>query len=71
MLNYKDVTQKARLVNSDAIASKLISMNASFVGEDHQHDIYFRVQNGKLKFRHGTLGTLITHYERIAIGPLE
>ena len=71
MLNYKDVTQKARLANADVIASALIAMGASFVGEDHQYDIYFQVQNGKLKFRHGTLGTLITHYERIAVGPLE
>ncbi|MHA8090074.1 class IV adenylate cyclase [Aquirufa antheringensis] len=65
------MTQKARLANADVIASVLIAMGASFVGEDHQHDIYFQVQNGKLKFRHGTLGTLITHYERIAVGPLE
>lgn len=71
MLNYKDVTQKARLANADAIASALIAMGASFVGEDHQYDIYFQVQTGKLKFRHGTLSTLITHYERIAVGPWE
>ena len=71
MLNYKDVTQKARLANPDATASTLIAMGASFVGEDCQHDIYFRVQNGKLKYRQGTLGDLITHYERIAVGPLE
>lgn len=71
MLNYKDVTQKARLANADVIASVLIAMGASFVGEDHQHDIYFQVQNGKLKFRQGTLSNLITHYERIAVGPLE
>jgi adenylate cyclase, class 2 len=71
MLNYKDVTQKARLANADVIASALIAMGASFVGEDRQHDIYFRVQKGKLKYRQGTLGTLITHYERIAVGPLE
>jgi predicted adenylyl cyclase CyaB len=71
MLNYKDVTQKARLANADVIASALIAMGASFVGEDHQHDIYFQVQNGKLKFRQGTLSTLITHYERIIVGPLE
>lgn len=71
MLNYKDVTQKARLANPDATASTLIAMGASFVGEDRQQDIYFRVQNGKLKYRQGTLGDLITHYERIAVGPLE
>ena len=56
MLNYKDVTQKARLANPDATLSTLIAMGASFVGEDRQHDIYFRVQNGKLKYRQGTLG---------------
>lgn len=71
MLNYKDVTQKARLSDADAIASTLLAMGALFVGEDHQHDTYFRVQNGKLKYRKGTRGTLITHYERIAVGPLE
>ena len=71
MLPYKDFTLKAHLANAEAIASTLLAMGASFVGEDHQHDTYFRAQNGKLKFRHGTLGTLITHYERIAVGSLE
>jgi adenylate cyclase, class 2 len=71
MLNYKDVTQKARLANADVIASALITMGAIFVGEDHQQDTYFRVQNGKLKYRRGTLGALITHYERIVLGSLE
>ncbi len=71
MLNYKDVTQKAQVNNADELATKIRAIGATFTGEDHQHDTYFRTLKGKLKYRKGTLGTLITHYERIAVGPLE
>lgn len=65
MLNYQDVTLKARVSNVEQIEVRLVDVGACYIGEDHQHDIYFTCTVGKLKFRNGTLGTLITHYERI------
>ncbi len=64
MLNYQDVTLKARVSNTRLLEAQLQAIGAKFIGEDHQHDIYFTCTAGKLKFRKGTLGTLITHYER-------
>ena len=64
MLNYQDVTLKARVSNIGSMEARLVDLGAIYIGEDHQHDFYFTCSKGKLKFRKGTLGTLITHYER-------
>ena len=71
MLNYKDFTLKACLKNRIIVEQKLLDLGAIFQGEDYQQDYYFRVSNGKLKYRKGTLGTLITHYERFSIDKIE
>ncbi|MFZ5972042.1 MAG: CYTH domain-containing protein [Bacteroidota bacterium] len=64
MIDYKDYTIKAKIRNIEPLEKILISMNASFVGLDNQTDYYFETDKGKLKYRHGTLENLITHYER-------
>lgn len=71
MLNYKDFTLKARLKNRKLVEQKLHDFGAIFQGEDYQQDFYFRVPYGKLKYRKGTLGNLITHYERFSIDNIE
>jgi predicted adenylyl cyclase CyaB len=71
MLNYQDVTLKARVSNTRILEVQLEAIGAKFIGEDHQHDIYFTCTVGKLKFRKGTLGTLITHYERTRMDKAE
>lgn len=71
MLNYKDFTLKARLKNRKIVEQKLLAFGAIFQGEDDHQDFYFRVPYGKLKYRKGTLGNLITHYERFSIDNIE
>ena len=71
MLNYQDVTLKARVSNVGQMGVQLADLGAMFIGEDQQHDTYFTCTVGKLKFRKGTLGTLITHYERIGMDSAE
>lgn len=71
MLNYQDVTLKARVSNVEQMGVRLADLGAMFIGEDRQHDTYFTCTVGKLKFRKGALGTLITHYERIGMDGAE
>lgn len=71
MLNYQDVTLKARVSNVEQMGVRIADLGAMFIGEDRQHDTYFTCTVGKLKFRKGTLGTLITHYERIGMDSAE
>lgn len=63
-LNYKDITLKARCGSHDFAEARLHSLAATFVGKDQQTDEYFYVDIGKLKWRHGNIENLITHYER-------
>lgn len=71
MVNYKDFTLKAHLRDRTSVEQKLLEFGAEFRGVDDQQDIYFKVLNGKLKYRKGTLGTLITHYERFSMDNIE
>ena len=71
MLNYQDVTLKARISNVPLLEAHLQAIGARYIGEDQQQDYYFTCSMGKLKYRKGTMGTLITHYERIQLGNAE
>ncbi len=71
MLNYLDFTLKARLLNKQLVEQNLIELGAHFLGIDKQHDFYFQTDKGKLKYRKGTLGTLVTHYERFLVDNCE
>ena len=64
-LNYKDFTVKAKLKDIESIESILTDIDAKYIGLDLQTDHYFEIQKGKLKWRHGTIENLITHYERV------
>ncbi|MEL6535753.1 MAG: CYTH domain-containing protein [Bacteroidota bacterium] len=63
-LRYQDVTLKAQLYELLSVENKLRAMNARFAGVDVQTDTYYEVDRGKLKWRQGTVESLITHYER-------
>jgi adenylate cyclase, class 2 len=71
LLNYKDYTIKARLRDPGQAEEILMSLNARFVGLDLQTDYYFATDKGKLKYRHGTIENLITHYERQVVEGIE
>ena len=65
MLPYKDFTQKAVLKDVERMRKLILSLEFQFLGEEFQHDFYFKVVRGKLKYRKGSAKNLITHYERI------
>ncbi len=55
---------KARCDEPDRIRSILQSENARFVGEDHQVDTYFVVEEGRLKLREGEIENSLIYYNR-------
>lgn len=61
---HLNVEIKARCNNSLKIKELLFSKNARFIGEDHQIDTYFQVENGRLKLREGTIENALIFYER-------
>lgn len=70
-MSYVDFTLKAVVDSQPIIEKKLQDIGANFIAEDFQHDFYFKVPKGKLKYRKSTIRSLITHYERIKIGEIE
>lgn len=55
---------KARLANADEAESRLLKLNPTFIGEDHQIDTYFQVPKGRLKLREGNIENALIFYER-------
>lgn len=55
---------KARCKNPASIKKILISQQADFKGVDHQVDTYFKVPNGRMKFREGNIENSLIHYDR-------
>ncbi|MBN2013036.1 class IV adenylate cyclase [candidate division KSB1 bacterium] len=55
---------KAKTNQPVKIVEILQAHNAVFKGEDHQVDTYFRVPNGRLKLREGTIEQYLIHYHR-------
>jgi adenylate cyclase class IV len=48
MFNYQDVTLKARVSTIWDMEARVVDLGAIFIGEDHQHDIYFTCAIGNL-----------------------
>lgn len=55
---------KARCNNHEHIRKVLKSHHARYEGTDHQTDIYFRVNNGRLKLRKGNIENALIYYSR-------
>lgn len=64
MSNIINVEIKARCHNPENLFKKLLSLNADFIGEDHQIDTYFNVPNGRLKLREGNIENSLIYYKR-------
>ncbi|MDO8558382.1 MAG: class IV adenylate cyclase [bacterium] len=63
-MSHLNVEIKARCSDSERIRQILISKNADFHGKDHQIDMYFNVQRGRLKLREGDIENYLIYYER-------
>lgn len=55
---------KARSNQQGKIRKILQEKQAVFEGTDHQIDTYFKVNNGRMKLREGTIEHNLIHYER-------
>ena len=55
---------KARCKNPVSIKEILKYRHANFKGIDHQIDTYFKVPNGRMKFREGNIENSLIHYDR-------
>jgi predicted adenylyl cyclase CyaB len=55
---------KARCTDPGRVRCVLRSRNARIAGTDHQIDTYFRVQEGRLKLREGTIENALIYYQR-------
>jgi predicted adenylyl cyclase CyaB len=55
---------KARVEDLQSLERKLQELKPVFKGEDHQVDIYFKVNSGRLKLREGDIENALIYYER-------
>lgn len=56
---------KAHCSNPEKIEELLLANNASFKGQDHQIDTYFKVSKGRLKLREGSIENTLIFYDRV------
>ena len=59
-----NVEIKARCADHDVVRAALQHLGSRKVGLDRQIDTYFRVPNGRLKLREGTIENSLIHYDR-------
>jgi adenylate cyclase class 2 len=55
---------KARCEDIEKLHGLLMAAGASYRGEDHQRDTYFRCGQGRLKLRQGNIENALIHYQR-------
>jgi predicted adenylyl cyclase CyaB len=63
-MNIKNFEFKARVDNIENYENKLLSLNPTFRGLDHQIDTYFNVSKGRLKLREGNIENALINYDR-------
>lgn len=63
-MSILNIEIKARCENPDHIRTILNKHNADFKGTDHQIDTYFKVPEGRLKLRRGTIENNLIFYKR-------
>jgi adenylate cyclase, class 2 len=64
-MQHLNIEIKARCADPLSIQAILQAQNARFIGTDHQIDTYFKVENGRLKLREGTIENSLIHYNRV------
>ncbi len=63
-MSYLNVEIKAKCLDSSFVRNCLLAKEANFIGLDEQTDTYFKVPNGRLKLREGTIENNLIYYER-------
>lgn len=63
-MKHLNIEIKAKSDNHEKIREILNVRNAECKGIDHQIDTYFKVNNGRLKLREGTIENYLIYYQR-------
>ncbi len=63
-MTHLNIEFKARALNIANLEEKLRSLDARFIGEDHQKDTYYNVPKGRLKLREGNIENALIWYQR-------
>jgi predicted adenylyl cyclase CyaB len=63
-MTHVNIEIKAKCPDQETIRGILKSLNAKFVGLDHQIDTYFNANKGRLKLREGDIENSLIYYER-------
>lgn len=63
-MNILNIEIKVKYEHPEKIEKILIENHARFIGEDHQIDTYFQVDEGKLKLREGNIENSLILYIR-------
>jgi len=63
-MNIKNFEFKAKVESLAPYENKLLSLNPTFTGTDHQIDTYFNATKGRLKLRQGNIENALIQYER-------
>ena len=64
IMNIKNFEFKAKVDSLEKYENKLLSLNPTYQGLDHQIDTYFNVQKGRLKLREGNIENSLINYDR-------
>jgi len=63
-MGHINIEIKAKCTDQEKIREILKSQGADYKGTDHQIDTYFKVDNGRLKLREGSIENYLIFYER-------
>src|SRR6218665_1693435 len=63
-MKIKNFEFKAKVSAIEPFESKLLSLNPTFQGIDHQIDTYFNATIGRLKLREGNIENSLINYDR-------
>jgi predicted adenylyl cyclase CyaB len=63
-MNIKNFEFKAKVDDTEKYENKLLALNPTFHGIDHQIDTYFNAQHGRLKLREGNIENSLINYDR-------
>ena len=67
-MTHLNIEFKAKAADINGLEEKLQSLQPKFIGEDHQKDTYYNVQEGRLKLREGNIENALIWYQREDIG---
>ena len=63
-MNIKNFEFKVKVDEIEKYEKKLLTLNPTFKGLDHQIDTYFNAQHGRLKLREGNIENSLINYDR-------